>query len=488
MCDEVYCIIGVMLVGDDELNFVWVYDGQYLKVVWWLYMIVMLRIFIESIKDRVDQYFVELVLMDDELMFGLEFYWLLFGEVVECGLFIDYKVMVFIVDQGVIVFWLQQEFFGVFGELMFDDVFKIVGCWNGLVKWFGIGIVVGELLMCWVVVFVKDIKMFKQVVELFLKVVEVYCELVDDGLGLVCLVCYVDGMFNVLVCNEQLVWFKGVVVEDECCILFNVCCFFEGVDVFVLDVVLFLNLCNFIVDVVQLVGWVMCKLFGKDYGYVILLVVVFEGVELFVVLVDNKWFKVVWQVFNVLWLYDECFDVMVNSIVLNVKLMKIGEGSDKLLGGYIGLIFDEVGFVVVEQLVMFLLLQWQEVIYVCIVDKVGIWIYWEQWVVDVVDIVVMLIICIYVLFGGVDVMVVVVFEQFLVGLCDNFNDLIIFDDVISMFLQYLIIKLVFDVLFVGYDFVLYNLVLWVMQKMVDIVGGVGLEVEIVWLEGFYELV
>lgn len=205
-----------------------VHDGQYLKAARRLYMTATPRIFTESIKDRADQHSAELVSMDDELTFGPEFHRLSFGEAVERGLLTDYKVMVLTVDQGVIAPRLQQELSGVSGELMLDDASKIVGCWNGLAKRSGTGIVAGEPPMRRAVAFAKDIKTSKQVAELFPKVVEAYRELVDDGPGLACSVRHVDGTFNALVRNEQLAWLKGVVAEDECRILSNARCLSEG--------------------------------------------------------------------------------------------------------------------------------------------------------------------------------------------------------------------------------------------------------------------
>lgn len=206
MCDEAHRTTGVTLAGDDESNFVRVHDGQYLKAARRLYMTATPRIFTESIKDRADQHSAELVSMDDELTFGPEFHRLSFGEAVERGLLTDYKVMVLTVDQGVIAPRLQQELSGVSGELMLDDASKIVGCWNGLAKRSGTGIVAGEPPMRRAVAFAKDIKTSKQVAELFPKVVEAYRELVDDGPGLACSVRHVDGTFNALVRNEQLAW------------------------------------------------------------------------------------------------------------------------------------------------------------------------------------------------------------------------------------------------------------------------------------------
>ncbi len=488
MCDEAHRTTGVTLAGEDESNFVRVHDGQYLKAARRLYMTATPRIFTESIKDKADQHSAELVSMDDELTFGPEFHRLSFGEAVERGLLTDYKVMVLTVDQGVIAPRLQQELSGVFGELMLDDASKIVGCWNGLAKRSGTGVAAGEPPMRRAVAFAKDIKTSKQVAEMFPKVVEAYRELVDDGTGLTCSVRHVDGTFNALVRNEQLAWLKGVVAEDECRILSNARCLSEGVDVPALDAVLFLNPRNSIVDVVQSVGRVMRKSPGKDYGYVILPVTVPEGVEPSAALADNKRFKVVWQVLNALRSHDERFDAMVNSIALNAKPTKTGEGTDKLLGGHIGPVADEAGPAVAEQLAMFSLSQWQEAIYARIVDKVGTRTYWEQWAADVADIAATLTTRIQALLDGADATVAAAFEQFLAGLRDNLNDSITPDDAISMLSQHLITKPVFDALFAGHDFASHNPVSRAMQKMVDTVGGAGLEAETARLEGFYESV
>ncbi|KAN96991.1 hypothetical protein Z584_02201, partial [Mycobacterium tuberculosis variant bovis B2 7505] len=179
---------------------------------------------------------------------------------------------------------------------------------------------------------------------------------------------------------------------------------------------------------------------------------------------------------------------MVNSIALNVKPTKTGEGSDKLLGGHIGPTSDEAGPAVAEQLAMFSLSQWQEAIYARIVDKVGTRTYWEQWAADVADIAATLTTRIHALLGGADATAAAAFEQFLAGLRDNLNDSITPDDAISMLSQHLITKPVFDALFAGHDFASHNPVSRAMQKMVDTVGGAGLEAETARLEGFYESV
>lgn len=495
ICDEAHRTTGVTLAGDDESNFVRVHDAGYLKAARRLYMTATPRIFDENVKGKADEHSAELVSMDDELKFGPEFHRLSFGEAVERGLLTDYKVMVLTVDKSVIAPRLAQELAGVSGELMLDDASKIVGCWNGLAKRASTGLAAGEPPMRRAVAFARDIKTSKQVAEMFPKVVEAYQDLLDEhpdadttNRGLGCVVHHVDGTFNALERNAQLAWLKGVVAEDECRILTNARCLSEGVDVPALDAVLFLNPRNSIVDVVQSVGRVMRRAPGKDYGYVILPVAVPEGVEPSVALADNKRFKVVWQVLNALRSHDERFDAMVNSIALNGSSKKSGVGSDTLLGGHVGPTSDEPGPAVATQIALFSLSQWQEAIYARIVDKVGTRTYWEQWAADVADIAATLTTRIKALLDGADPQVAEGFEQFLAGLRDNLNESVTGDDAISMLSQHLITKPVFDALFAGHDFASHNPVSRTMQKMVDAIGGAGLEAETARLEGFYESV
>ena len=83
----------------------------------------------------------------------------------------------------------------------------------------------------------------------------------------------------------------------------NAKCLSEGVDVPTLDGVIFMEPKKSTVDVVQSVGRVMRQAKGKDYGYVILPVVVPGGTTPDKIL-DNSRFNHVWQVLNALRSHD----------------------------------------------------------------------------------------------------------------------------------------------------------------------------------------
>lgn len=96
--------------------------------------------------------------------------------------------------------------------------------------------------------------------------------------------------------------------------LTNVRCLSEGVDVPSLDAVMFLSARNSQVNVVQSVGRVMRLSEGKQYGYIIIPVVVPSTVSAEEALNDNERFKVVWTVLNALRAHDDRFNATVNKL------------------------------------------------------------------------------------------------------------------------------------------------------------------------------
>ncbi|VEG15811.1 helicase [Mycolicibacterium phlei] len=525
LCDEAHRTTGVTLYGEDESNFVRIHDKDFIKAERRLYMTATPRIYDQKVKGKAEEHSAEITSMDNEEVYGPEFHHLPFGEAVEKGLLTDYKVLVLTVDQNLVAGPMQNQLAGPDNELNLDDATRIVGCWNGLAKRAGAtvdgtGFAPGENPMRRAVAFAKDIAASKQVAEMFPRVVDAYRDTLDDDSDddsattnnpdLYCSVQHVDGTFNALQRNARLSWLKAPLAENECRILTNARCLSEGVDVPALDAVLFLHPRNSIVDVVQSVGRVMRKAEGKNYGYIILPVAVPADMSPSQALSDNRRFKVVWDVLNALRAHDERFDAHVNSIALNTgkNTVKSGKGSSALLGGHIGAADpntdeslkprgessdtgtdsgdDSSGFT--SQMALFSLSQWREAIFARIVDKVGKRAYWEDWAHDVAGISTALIARITAVLDKGNKKTAKEFDRFLKGLRDNLNDSISEADAISMLSQHLITKPVFDALFEGHDFASHNPVSKVMQRMVDTLGGSGLESETNDLEKFYDSV
>ena len=130
---------------------------------------------------------------------------------------------------------------------------------------------------------------------------------------------HVDGADNAEMRKNRLEWLKNSSDDPRTCrILSNARCLSEGVDVPALDGVVFLNPRKSVVDVVQAVGRVMRKAPGKEYGYVILPVVIPMGMGIDDALSDSKHFKVVWQVLNALRSHDLRLENEINTLALDI--------------------------------------------------------------------------------------------------------------------------------------------------------------------------
>lgn len=508
ICDEAHRTTGVTLQDGDESNFVRVHDSYYIRGTKRLYMTATPRIFDEDVKAKAEEHSAEITSMDDEDKYGPEFHRLTFGEAVEQRLLTDYKVLVLTVDEEYIAGPLQEQIVDDNYEINLDDATKIVGCWNGLAKRAGTdlhgnGFRPDAVPMQRAVAFLRDIKSSKRFASAFEEVIDAYDGADEDVLE--CSVHHVDGTYNALERNRELVWLKAPVADGECRILSNARCLSEGVDVPALDAVMFLNPRNSIVDVVQSVGRVMRRSAGKDYGYIILPVGVPAGVEPDKALADNKRFKVIWQVLNALRSHDDRFNAIVNSIELNRGAEPGGKGDDKIMGGHIGPTADPdeslgpdgratgpddaaTARQVAAQAALFSLTDWRDAIYARIVKNVGTRAYWEDWASTVADIATSQQTRIRAAVRGADPALTYGFATFVQALRDNLNESITDDDAISMLSQHLITKPIFDALFEDYSFAAHNPVSQVMQAMVDKLTGQGVETETRDLESFYDSV
>ena len=495
ICDEAHRTTGVTLAGEDESNFVRVHDQDYIKGARRLYMTATPRIYDDSSKSQANEGAAVLASMDNEALYGPEFYRLGFGEAVAKGLLADYKVLVLAVDEQAVSATFQAQLADEYSELRIDDAAKIVGCWNGLAKRGRAESGFGEDArpMARAVAFSRSIKDSEKFARLFTDIIDQHVNSNDNDAAtasdrlLRCEAKHVDGTFNVLQRNERLDWLKAPIEPDSCRVLSNARCLSEGVDVPALDAVLFLNPRNSVVDVVQSVGRVMRKAPGKQYGYVILPIGIPADRSPEQALADNQKYKVVWQVLQALRAHDERFNAMVNQIELNKaktdKFQIIGvrgfddefSSSSSARGIQGTLPFPNIG-------------EWRDAIYAKIVQKVGDRRYWEDWAADVSKIADRHTTRIKSLLADPSLDVEDAFEEFLGGLRGNLNDGISRDDAIDMLSQHLITKPVFEALFEGYSFAEHNPVSRVMQGMLDALDAQNLEQETETLDKFYESV
>jgi predicted helicase len=500
ICDEAHRTTGVTLAENDESNFVRVHDADFVKGKKRLYMTATPRLFSDDSKSKADEIGAVIASMDDESVFGPEFYRLGFGEAVERDLLSDYKVLVLAVDESYIARAFQEQLADENHELKLDDAAKIIGCWNGLSKRRVLQTgpdgqledpenIEDPIPMSRAVAFAKSIKDSKRLVEMFGEIVNHYTAATDDPDLLHCETQHVDGTFNVLQRNERLDWLKAESPENTCRILSNARCLSEGVDVPALDAVLFLNPRNSTVDVVQSVGRVMRKHKDKKYGYVILPIGIPAGMTPEEALADHQRYKVVWQVLQALRAHDDRFNAMVNKIELNknandkVQVIGVGdpsadgdnESTDTTAGVQGAFIFPNMDL-------------WRDAILAKLVQKVGDRRYWEDWAKDIAQIAERHVTRIQALLDNNNTKLEAEFDAFLLGLRGNLNDSISRNDAIEMLAQHLITKPVFDALFEDYSFASANPVSQVMERMLDALDEHSLEKESETLDKFYESV
>ena len=487
ICDEAHRTTGVTLAGEDESNFVKVHSNDFIKADKRLYMTATPRIYGDESKKKASESSALLCSMDDENVYGKEFYNLGFSKAVSLGLLADYKVIVLAVDESYVSKQLQNLLTDKSSELTLDDSVKILGCLNGLSKktlfeseenYFAND----PAPMRRAVAFNSSIKASKKFVAMFEEIQnELKLNGHDDSLVTVQL-SHVDGTDNALVRKNRIDWLKENTSDNSCRVLSNARCLSEGIDVPALDAVMFLNPRNSIVDIIQSVGRVMRRAEGKQYGYIILPVGIPAGMEPEDALNDNKRYKIVWDVLQALRAHDDRFNNTINKIDLNkkkpdnIRIMGVtgtgdGEGSSNFESyRQLKMSFDDLE-------------KWKNSVYAKIVKKCGSRRYWETWAKDIADIANRHIEEIKLLIKKPEI--APKFKEFLKALQQNLNSSIKTTDAIEMLAQHMITKPVFDALFENYEFVKNNPVSRIMQDMLAILDEKALDKEQETLDKFY---
>ena len=435
ICDEAHRTTGFN-VGTKESHFTKVH--HHILSSKRLYMTATPRIYKDQDKTQVKVRGGDFYSMDEEKDYGQVFFKYGFSKAVEEGFLSDYKVMVLAIPDKVISKNKQQNLSNEDQEIEVSDRAKIVGCYQGLQKKFinkedktkqAKNPIKNPMKRA--VAFVRTIKDSERLVERFSNVIE------EENLGsnFKCISQHIDGSMNSGERDKKIKWLKDEPNKNECRILFNARCLSEGVDVPSLDSVIFLNPKNSEIDVVQSVGRVMRKDEGKEFGYIIIPVVIPSGIKPSVALEDNKKYKVIWQVIQALRSHDEKLKNEINKIEFNKE-------SSKIIFEIIGESNNEIG----EDQLNLDLHDWKDAIYGQIVSKCGDRMYWDDWAKDVATIAKQYVSTIENLLNK-DPKRRKYFTEFVEGLKQILNPSIEEVDAIKMVSQHLISKPIFDSLF-----------------------------------------
>ena len=493
ICDEAHRTTGATEQGKEASAFVKVHSDDNIKTAKRLYQTATPRVYGEDAKKKADEMSVVISDMNDTEIYGEEFYRIGFGDAVNQGILTDYRVMVLAVDEESIARQFQDMLANKnTSELEFDDVTKIIGCWNGLIKRQSNSNVISSNPMKRAIAFAGTIKESKLIKEMFSNVVEHYLyESRDYSNPMRIEIDHADGSMNALQKNEKISWLKSEVPANTCRILSNARFLTEGVDVPDLDAVMFLKPRKSRIDIAQAVGRVMRKAEGKNYGYVILPIGVPAGIEPENILDKNDKYQVVWEVLNALRSLDERFDSMINKLELNKKkptqlqVIGVGGAPDENEGGF------TVSDPIAEQLSLFdgeKISDLERAIYGKIVKKVGNVRYWEDWSKDVAEIAQQHMMRIKIMLEDTSSDAYRAFQKFMLGLHHNINNSISEQQAIEMLAQHIITKPVFEALFDSYSFVNNNPVSRAMDAILEVMHHQGLLNEQERLQKFYESV
>lgn len=491
IADEAHRTTGAKALGEEDSSFTKVHSNLNVKGLKRLYQTATPKLYGLDAKKKAQDNSIVISSMDDEELYGKVFYRLGFGDAISHDILTDYKLMVLAVDETVVQKDMQKSLSDPENGLNIDDVGRIIGVWNGMIKRESFTDKVSGEPMKRAIAFSRTIDDSKRLSAQFENVVNDY---LNSEEGYSVNVRHVDGNMNALEKNEALDWLASDdIPEDSARILSNVRFLTEGIDVPNLDAIIFLSPRKSQVDIVQAVGRIIRKFEGKDYGYIILPIVIPAGETPETILDNNKSYDVVWQVLNALRSVDERFEATINKLELNKKKPKniqiIGVGGapdDPSINTGDGTYINEPQAPYQTELE----LEWEAVegaIYGKIVQKVGDRRYLEDWSKDVADIARRHI-------QGINIILESnpeskkAFKRFLHSLQHNINESIDQNQAIEMLAQHLITLPIFDTIFGEYGFIKNNPVSSAMEQIVAELSQYGFEKEQKELEPFYNSV
>ncbi|RSX49097.1 DNA helicase restriction enzyme type III Res subunit [Bifidobacterium castoris] len=339
VCDEAHRTTGVM---DGEGAFQRVHDNDFIHGKKRLYMTATPRIYGEGAKNKAADGAVEIASMDNERVYGRVAYRLTFGKAVAAGLLTDYKIVIMQVGEDQMGRAMQEEYSRENAPIPLSDAAKFVGCWKAMFDRrhstsvadlatrgrhaeTTVGDDESDRVLHHAIAFSASIKDSKSLTDKFQTVIDDYTKSLEDtsenaatihANGIVTVdIKHVDGTMDAQMRADRLDWLSADTPANECRILSNARCLAEGIDVPDLDAVIYLSARKSKVDIIQSVGRVMRRAPGKQYGYIIVPVVVPLGGDPDKILSSGA-YETVWQVVRALRSHDERLEAIINAASL----------------------------------------------------------------------------------------------------------------------------------------------------------------------------
>ena len=345
VCDEAHRTTGITETGKGT-SWTLIHDHHAIKADRRLFMTATPRLYTEKAKTRAAKRtgnMFDAWSMDDQHVYGPELYRMSFADAVEepgkPGYLTDFEVVVVAVASSVVDEYLKGEPFqfkdekGTDRKIEAEDVINLIGCWDALADpatRTAQGRITGSLPpegslrshLTRAIAFTNRIKDSENVAAGWQNIVNGFASKEHETLDFE--VRHIDGKTNALKRAQQLDWLRQADPEDQKArVISNAKCLTEGVDVPALDAVIFLAPKQSETEIVQAIGRVMRKAPGKQCGYVIVPVIIEDGLGIVDRdVLNGTAFKTVWKMIRALRAHDERLDVEVNTADLTGRIPK----------------------------------------------------------------------------------------------------------------------------------------------------------------------
>jgi len=311
--------------GEVGSAFTTVLDGSLIRAEKRLFTTATPRTYSAHITRRAEERGVDVTGMDDESVFGKEFYALTFSQAIERDLLTNYQVVIIGVDKPMIAEWIENR------ELVKTDSGDVIDA-ESLASQIGL---------------IKAIKDYdlKRMISFHSRVnrAELFASDVHDAIDFIhsehrpdgeIWADFVSGVMPTHQRRLKLDQLKELTKGDRG-LLSNARCLSEGVDVPSLDGVAFIDPKGSQVDIVQAVGRAIRLSENKSVGTIVLPVFIEDGDDP-IESIEKSNFKPVWSVLNALKSHDEVLSFELDQ--LRTEMGRRGSGS---IGGDIPrVVFD----------------------------------------------------------------------------------------------------------------------------------------------------
>jgi len=440
--------------------------------------------------------------MNDPKVYGALFHTLTFSDAIDRDILSDYRVIVIGVSQQYAISQLGKNPTGI--DARASDTSKIIGCWKALkdpdASREGHSSEFRKLTtqpsmqksepsggedpsardslsspLLRAIAFTNRVADSKRFADNFSKIIEM------SDTSARCNVEHVSGQMSSSDRQNRLAKLEHGTQDGTCQIVSNAKCLSEGVDVPELDAVIFLNPKNSMIDVIQAVGRVMRKSDRKQFGHVILPVVVPDHDKPEQELDSNTQYKVVWKVLKALRSHDDRLNRQLAQMEYDHKIPK----NIKFIGidreGHMRASTDEtirLGDIDIPPQEMFAKL----------VHNVGDRQYWDDWAADLAKTAGVIKARITALIDS-DENIRSDFEEFSKNIKTiiNINTNVSKDQIVDMLAQHIITKPIYDALFKNIAGSRKNPASLIMEKMLGKLGK-GVYDELDELDNFYDSV